>query len=223
MDSVEIARIPVGIRFFHTLGSRRDSKSSARHYSTVAYRLLGGCLLRGRRGLHGHFGTGSASLRPGTIRPATFGPGGRISGTDFAASVPAGFGNAARAFTGNPDVEAALKKIPITSPGPGIIVIVSQAPTGLSLAPYGDIMYSKQQQDSTSKVVHVNSALHSASIAGQATEEYTTTDAGGVENWTAIVLYKDLSYEIELVAPASQFASARARYFTAFLAAWHWR
>jgi hypothetical protein len=162
-------------------------------------------------------------LPSGTIRLATFGPGGRISGTDFVASVPAGFGNGERAFAGNTFVEVALKKIPMTSPGPGIIVTVSQAPPELNLAPYGDIMYHQDLQDDSGSKVQVNSALHSASVAGQTAEEYTDTDAGGTEDWTVIVLYDGLSYVIQLVAPASQFASASARPFTAFLASWHWR
>jgi hypothetical protein len=162
----------------------------------------------------------SGSLRPITIGPATFGPGGRISGTDFVASLPAGFGK--EVVTGDdPSIEVAIKKIPITSPGPGIIVEVSQAPPGLSLARYGDNIYNQELQGNPTD--KVNSALHSASVAGQAAEEYTTTDAAGTEDWRAIVLRNNLSYVIYMVAPASQFPSARARYFTAFLAAWHWR
>ena len=133
---------------------------------------LGGCLLGGRR-----------RLRDGQLHLWL---GHAARGNDQAGDVRAGWPDQRHGLrgeqagrlrpgvvdAGNPGIEVAIKKLPITSPQPSIIVDVSQAPPELGLATYGDVIYNQQEQDnSNDPVVQVNSALHSASVAGQATEE----------------------------------------------------
>jgi hypothetical protein len=165
---------------------------------------------------------GPIGARPVTFRPAQVGPDGSITGTYFRATLPSGWVNGAAYFARDPNVEVAIKKGPTTATGPGIIVTLTEAPPNLPLAAYVDISFHHSIADKTAGKVHVITGVHSASVAGQQAEDFTTSNSGNTD-WTIYVLYKGVAYDFELVAPSGQFAAARSGPFHTFLSSWQWR
>jgi hypothetical protein len=164
---------------------------------------------------------GTVTPSPMTFSPATFGQAGSITGTHFRAAIPAGWVNGHAFFSGQPNIEVAIKKAPTTQTGPGIIVTLTVAPVDLALAPYADIVFHRDLQDRSAGKIRVLSGLHSASIAGQPAESYITTSQGNT-TWTMIALWRGVDYEFQLAAPSGQFAAARSAPFHVFLQSWHW-
>jgi hypothetical protein len=165
---------------------------------------------------------GPVAPSPVTFRPAKVNAEGSITGTYFRATLPAGWVNAAAFFARNPNVEVAIKQGPTTATGPGIIVTLAEAPADLPLAPYADISFHRWIADKTAGKIHLITGLKSASIAGEQAEDFTTSNSGNTY-WTIYVLYNGVAYTFQLVAPSSQFATARSGPFRAFLASWQWR
>lgn len=168
-----------------------------------------------------HVSVGEVTPSPVSFSPARYGPGSAITGTGFRASVPAGYGNGEVAFAGDPNVEVALKKLPVTSPGPGIIVTLSEAPVGLPFAAYADIAFHKDLQDTSGGKVHLISGLHGVTVGGQAAEAYLARNSGYTD-WTILAVSDNIDFDFELVAPSDQFAAARSGAYREFLASWHW-
>jgi hypothetical protein len=115
-------------------------------------------------------------------------------------------------------MEVTLKRAPVESPNPIIIVTAQDTPPDLPLEAYADIDRSHVLEDTS---VHAVGGITTTSIDGERAESYVTRDSRS-EGLELVAYRRGVVYMIQFAAPLDQYEAAKAKYLHAFLSTWRW-
>jgi hypothetical protein len=156
----------------------------------------------------------STADRPAAYTPATQGPGGFYYGTHFRYAMPSGWQNAKPPSA---NIEVWMKQEPVSQPEPIVGVTVFNSPDNVPVEAYTDVSFHKDLKGGG----HAIGGITTVTVDGHRAQSYEISGSGTVDQ-TIVVFRGGVAYVIDLGATPSEFASATAGPFRAFLASWRW-